>query len=60
MDTTLYLPGVLSDWVHLVDGDKDDQVPFRCLGRHFVSLDELRLQWAHTDTQTYMVSQVRL
>lgn len=60
MHTTLYLPGVLSDWVHLVDGDKDDQDPCRCLGRHFVSLDELRLQWAHTDTQTHTVSQGRL
>lgn len=49
----LYLSSVLGDGVHLVDGDKDDQLLFGCLRHHFISLDELRLQQTHSHTHRH-------
>lgn len=53
----LYLSRVLSDWIHLVDGDKNDQLLFRCLRHHFVSPEELRLQQTDRHTHTHAHTQ---
>lgn len=40
----MYLARVLCDWVHLEDGDKDDELLFRRLRAHFISLHQPGLQ----------------